>query len=332
MLSYLNFVDKLLQAKDKEKSSSLDDERKPAATDTSSATSFTAGLFTFSSSSSTKDGSKGIELEKEYVTRMTPLRFHFIPLLVSTTGAQTQVPYQYRAQVAAEQRAGDRSRVSRILNDITTLSASLPIEFGSSVFVRCDEDRYDVIKALIIGPVGTPYENGCFEFDIFLPHAYPSVPPQVHLRTTGNGTVRFNPNLYNCGKVCLSLLGTWAGPSWDPKSSTLLQVLVSIQALILVPDPYFNEPGYESSMSSAAGKKQSATYNKNIQKMTLQHAILGQLKACLSSPATDSPFIFREVILTHFAIKKRAIAEQLQDWGLQSDAMTIQLQGLMKSL
>jgi len=175
---------------------------------------------------------------------MTPLRFDHIPLLDVGfgQGIQSQVPYHFRTLVAAEQRAGDRSRVSRILNDITTLSSSLPIEFGSSVFVRCDEDRYDVLKALIIGPVGTPYENGCFEFDIFLPHAYPSVPPMVNLRTTGNGTVRFNPNLYNCGKVCLSLLGTWAGPSWDPKSSTLLQVLVSIQALILVPDPYFNEP------------------------------------------------------------------------------------------
>lgn len=31
---------------------------------------------------------------------------------------------------------------------------------------------------------------------------------KVNLQTTGNGTVRFNPNLYNCGKVCLSLLGT----------------------------------------------------------------------------------------------------------------------------
>ena len=33
----------------------------------------------------------------------------------------------------------------------------------------------------------------------------------MHLRTTGGGTVRFNPNLYNSGKVCLSLLGTWPG-------------------------------------------------------------------------------------------------------------------------
>ena len=38
--------------------------------------------------------------------------------------------------------------------------------------------------------------------------------------------MRFNPNLYNCGKVCLSLLGTWSGgrgEGWDPHSSSALQ-------------------------------------------------------------------------------------------------------------
>ena len=64
---------------------------------------------------------------------------------------------------------------------------------------------------MIAGPEGTPYEGGLFEFDCFMPLDYPNVPPLVHLRTTGGGRVRFNPNLYNCGKVCLSLLGTWAG-------------------------------------------------------------------------------------------------------------------------
>lgn len=39
--------------------------------------------------------------------------------------------------------------------------------------------------------------------------------------------MRFNPNLYNCGKVCLSLLGTWGGgrgEGWDAHSSSALQV------------------------------------------------------------------------------------------------------------
>jgi len=65
----------------------------------------------------------------------------------------------------------------------------------------------------------------------------------VLLKTTGGGRFRFNPNLYNCGKVCLSLLGTWSGgqgESWNADASTTFQVLISIQSLILVDEPYFN--------------------------------------------------------------------------------------------
>lgn len=39
------------------------------------------------------------------------------------------------------------------------------------------------------------------------------------------------------------------------------QVLVSIQSLILVPEPYFNEPGYEQEIGTEAGDKHSAEYN-----------------------------------------------------------------------
>ena len=57
--------------------------------------------------------------------------------------------------------------------------------------------------------------------------------------------MRFGPNLYACGKVCLSLLGTWEGPKWNPKKSSIFQVLVSIQSLMLgIEHPYFLEPGH----------------------------------------------------------------------------------------
>eukprot|EP00955_Chlamydomonas_euryale_P040078 351585-Chlamydomonas_euryale.AAC.15 len=84
----------------------------------------------------------------------------------------------------------------------------------------------DVLRALILPAPDTPYAFGAFVFDILLPPDYPNHPPQVHFLTTGEGRVRFNPNLYNCGKVCLSLLGTWSGPSWQPGTSTLLQVRI----------------------------------------------------------------------------------------------------------
>ena len=68
--------------------------------------------------------------------------------------------------------------------------------------VRVDEDRPDILKAMIVGPDGTPYENVCFEFDILLPLDYPNVPPKVHLATTNFSAVRFNPNLYNVSGWC----------------------------------------------------------------------------------------------------------------------------------
>ena len=86
---------------------------------------------------------------------------------------------------------------------------------------------FTTCKFAISGPEDTPYSGGLFIFDTFFPSDYPENCPKVNMQTTGQGSVRFNPNLYNCGKVCLSLLGTWrgeAGETWDPKCSTLLQV------------------------------------------------------------------------------------------------------------
>lgn len=62
-------------------------------------------------------------------------------------------------------------------------SNNLPFHWGSSVFLRVDEERIDVMQALITGPDGTPYENGCFQFDIYCPKDYPKVPPLVNLVT-----------------------------------------------------------------------------------------------------------------------------------------------------
>lgn len=82
---------------------------------------------------------------------------------------------------------------------------------------------------MILGPEKTPYEDGIFFFDIQLPATYPSTPPLVHY--VSFCTDRLNPNLYEEGKVCVSLLGTWSGKGTEvwTSSSSILQVLVSIQ-------------------------------------------------------------------------------------------------------
>lgn len=83
---------------------------------------------------------------------------------------------------------------------------------------------------MIRGPEKTPYAGGLFMFDVKLPNSYPLQPPLCYYYSFCED--RLNPNLYEDGKVCLSLLGTWAGQGvelWSPKDSNILQLLVSIQ-------------------------------------------------------------------------------------------------------
>lgn len=50
------------------------------------------------------------------------------------------------------------------------------------------------------------YANGCFEFDIYFPADYPNTPMLVNLETTGNRSVRFNPNLVHKFITCFIVL------------------------------------------------------------------------------------------------------------------------------
>jgi hypothetical protein len=90
-------------------------------------------------------------------------------------------------------------RMKALSMQLSTLMTSLP----SGIFIRHGVSRLDMMKILIVGPKGTPYENGLFEFDLFCPSTFPNSPPKMVLRTTGQGRIRFNPNLYNCGKGTL---------------------------------------------------------------------------------------------------------------------------------
>ncbi|XWS63414.1 hypothetical protein CRYUN_Cryun06bG0095100 [Craigia yunnanensis] len=157
----------------------------------------------------------------------------------------------------------------RIQDEWKILGKDLP----ETIYVRVYEARMDLLRAVIIGPSGTPYHDGLFVFDCFFPPKYPNEPPMVYYYSGG---LRLNPNLYDCGKVCLSLLGTWHGQQtemWVPGQSTMLQVLVSIQALILNARPFFNEPGYETSYVGAEGDRRSRKYNEKVFILSLKTMI-----------------------------------------------------------
>ena len=217
-----------------------------------------------------------------------------------------------------------QAKMVRLAQELADLSNSLPIEHTNSIFVRVDQSRVDVMKAVIMGASGTPYAHGAFEYDIFLDDSYPNAPPKVNLTTTGSGRIRFNPNLYSCGKVCLSLLGTWRGNSsenWDPKISTLLQVLVSIQAIIMSEEVYFNEPGFEGEAGTEEGEKKNEAYCNIVRYGNIKFAMIDQIK--------NPPKGFETVVRRHFYLKKDEILEETRKWLKYAEVREANYTGLV---
>ena len=56
------------------------------------------------------------------------------------------VPHHYESQVKAVGEVNNAARARRLAQEAVTLSTSLPLSASSSVFVRCDEERLDVMK------------------------------------------------------------------------------------------------------------------------------------------------------------------------------------------
>lgn len=263
------------------------------------------------------------ELEVQYKQVLKSMQFGSSDLPL-----EGNIGHHY-ANLYKSHQAGGQKQIFRIAQELTSLSSSLPLNLSSSIFVRTDDEKITLMRALITGPEGTPYSGGCFLFDIYFPPAYPRCPPQVNLHTTGSGKVRFNPNLYACGKVCLSLLGTWEGQKgeqWNEKTSTVLQILVSIQSLILVPDPYFNEPGFEQEIGTETGQKHSDEYNEDVCYNNIKYAMIGNLQ--------NPPPEFSEVIKAHFYMKKDKMIKEVQGWVDKHDnrRLTRMFQNLKQEL
>ena len=119
----------------------------------------------------------------------------------------------------------------------------------NGIYCELDNDNINIIKVMMIGTKNTPYENGFFFFTIKFPQNYPFVPLKVWYYTT-NPHMRFNPNLYNNGKVCLSIINTWGRTDNWTESMGVKSVLLSIQSMVLNEEPLRNEPGLPVSTES----------------------------------------------------------------------------------
>ena len=131
-----------------------------------------------------------------------------------------------------------KETISRLLKDVKQILKN-PLTENGIYYIHDDTDMMKGY-ALIIGPSDTPYFGGNYFFELNYPADYPHSPPKVKYWTNANN-IRFNPNLYVCGKVCVSLLNTWRGDQWT-SCQTISTVLLTLCTL-LCNDPLLNEPG-----------------------------------------------------------------------------------------
>lgn len=199
---------------------------------------------------------------------------------------------------------GTRETVLRLMSDIRQLAVSPLTENG----IYYHHDETDILKgyAMIEGRSDTPYFGGFYFFELNYPAAYPYAPPLIIFKTT-DGRIRFNPNLYSNGKVCLSILNTWEGEPWSP-CNTISSVLLSLIA-IFNSNPLLNEPGITSTDPDIK------TYNQMIEYENIRFAIC-EMMTQARMPAR--PFIchhFNTEMESIFAKNYRAIVKIVKEKG-----------------
>jgi len=90
---------------------------------------------------------------------------------------------------------------------------------------------------------------------------------------------------------------------------------VSIQSLILVPNPCFNEPGYERDIGTAKGEAMSEGYNSTIRKATIRWAMIEQLR--------HPPRGFVEPVKLHFKLRRDFILGQVKRWVAEDEPRSL---------
>ena len=111
----------------------------------------------------------------------------------------------------------------RIMKEIKELKKNPPP--GISAEPKKDNIRY--LDAIILGPKDSPFEEGIFRLEIFLPEGYPISPPKVRFLTK-----IYHPNIDKIGRICLDILKS----KWTP-ALKISSLLISIQSLLNEPNP-----------------------------------------------------------------------------------------------
>lgn len=193
-----------------------------------------------------------------------------------------------------------QTTVKRLLKDVKTIIKNPLHDNG----IYYQHDNKNMLKgyAMIIGPTGTPYEDGFYFFKFDFPTNYPYSPPKLTYCTNDKYNTRFNPNLYRNGKVCISILNTWKGDQWTSCQS-ISSILLTL-CTVLNDKPLLNEPHITEEY------RDFNNYNYIITYRNFEHSILYVYK----HPEKYSEFhFFYEIINKHYIDNESKIISKIKD-------------------
>lgn len=192
-----------------------------------------------------------------------------------------------------------KDTIKRLIKDVKGIIKN-PLA-SNGIYYKHDDENMMRGYALILGPEDTVYADGYYFFEIDYPADYPYRPPKVTFKTNYD-RIRFHPNLYSSGKVCLSLLNTWRGEQWT-SCQTISSILLTMCTLF-TKNPLLNEPGVN------IGHPDIDTYNDIIEYKNIQIAILNIV---IKHPPMYLPMfdLFRDVVLDKFIENRERILNRI---------------------
>ncbi|KAG7212561.1 hypothetical protein KM043_012863 [Ampulex compressa] len=168
---------------------------------------------------------------------------------------------------------GIRTLVYRKVKRLTSKTASLDFyirqyietrhgrRINKVLNLRMTGDNTDILLATIIGPQGSPYQDGAFDLDVIIPKRYPFEPPRITFLTPV-----YHPNIDNSGRICMDLLKMPPQGGWKP-TLNLKNLLEAIQLLLANPnvdDPLMAEIAQEYRLNKASPTELEARYLASI--------------------------------------------------------------------